>query len=562
MFNLRTIFYKLFFFIPLIPVIICLYLVNEFGVNVIYCDDYDVFNWIKFFSSDLSIFLEFFDLHNEHRIFFPRIFYYLLAKISNVDIRCNLIFIYSCFVVISLIFWNYIKKFNNSKFVNVLILFLINCLLFSLVQYENFLWGFQVSFACVFCFSIISLYFFHLYLNNKESNRFYFLIFIIFYIISAFSSAQGLFVGLCTQILLLLIYNYNFYKKKLFWLLLAINILVWYVYFINYHSNPGHGNIKDVFNNPLLAIEYIFCWISSPFLHTVKLPSIILGGGILLLSVFVFCRFFIKKNFNEIFPISLMLFSLIVCSSIVSGRLIFGLEQSLASRYTTFSLLLYESLILIFFINKVKFLSSILGVCFFLLFIFSCSFGYNSLIRFHNVLAENQKIFFNYKNESEGELKKLILPSSITKNIASVFEKNNAGPFYIDFDRFGYKLDDSSNYLWSIDHKVLKKSKDIYIDGWFYKKGISNTGISTVSIVLMDLSNVNFVKLPTELVKRKDVTKFFNDGNDYDYSGFKVELNSSSLENLNNNGYQLYVLYIDNSGEKLVNLNTFLFLEM
>ena len=171
-------FSKLYYFFCTIPAFFTLYCIYKYGVNILFWDDFVIWDWDGFVSSENFSLFNFFSFHNDHLIFFPRLIYYLIAKISNVNIKCNLYFIFILYTLVLLIFYNFINNINKPFIEKIFVFFIVNCLLFSIVQYENFLWGFQITFACTFAFSIFSFYFFYLFFDFFWFNYFFCVIFL------------------------------------------------------------------------------------------------------------------------------------------------------------------------------------------------------------------------------------------------------------------------------------------------------------------------------------------------------------------------------------------------
>ena len=342
--------------------------------------------------------------------------------------------------------------------------------------------------------------------------------------------------------------------------MLFFNVCVWFLYLNNYGNVGTNTTFETASNKPLEllyhtidALNYFFLFFVSPFGIKYGPFSIIFGIIVLLLVVYELFDFLKKRNTLQIFPICLILFCLLVCLGIASQRLIIGVEQASASRYTTFSLLIYESLILLLFLRKINLWQIFILVVISVSFVYSIHISRNGMVNWHNMLVDQRNTFLNYKYESEDSLRKLIMPSFFTKQVASLFESNNAGPFYYDYESLGYEIDDSSKYSWCIDH-ISYNNKYVLVVGWFFKKGI-DIDSNKVSIVFRDIGTNEMIVLPTLTLKRSDITRVFNDGHNYDYSGFKAEIPYSSLIDFDKTNYQIYVLYHDINGDKLINLN-------
>jgi hypothetical protein len=123
--------------------------IYKYGYRVLFFDQWvDLAHYINFYNGTFS-FKDLFTQHNEHRIVFPRIVFLIDFIVDKGRNRINL-----CFIVLMQLLHVYLlcmifKKTNPTKIVRSLGIALAVILLFSLGQYQNFYWGFQVQFVGV-----------------------------------------------------------------------------------------------------------------------------------------------------------------------------------------------------------------------------------------------------------------------------------------------------------------------------------------------------------------------------------------------------------------------------
>lgn len=79
----------------------------------------------------------------------------------------------------------------------------------------------------------------------------------------------------------------------------------------------------------------------------------------------------------------------------------------------------------------------------------------------------------------------------------------------------------SRKYLYNIDTLDKVSQDNFEISGWIIKK---KENIKNISINIMLKDDNKFYVLPTKIEKREDVTQKFNDGTNYDFSGFRAYL--------------------------------------
>lgn len=91
------------------------------------------------------------------------------------------------------------------------------------------------------------------------------------------------------------------------------------------------------------------------------------------------------------------------------------------------------------------------------------------------------------------------------------------------------------------------------ISGWMIKPG-EDTNSVRMRIVLRDDDTGEYLVLPTALLQRPDVTANYDDGHNYDVSGFEVKISPRKID-LENSKYMLMMLYFLNGEEFLIELN-------
>ena len=94
---------------------------------------------------------DFFAQHNEHRIFFPRLIFFTLGRLTHWNIRAELWVIWFLALVCLFSIWQLARRTHSVR--PFWISFAASVLLFSPLGVANFLWGFQIGFllplACV-----------------------------------------------------------------------------------------------------------------------------------------------------------------------------------------------------------------------------------------------------------------------------------------------------------------------------------------------------------------------------------------------------------------------------
>jgi hypothetical protein len=138
------------------PPVICFAFVLTYGVDVPFWDQWDLIPHLQAWRAGRLGFDGLTQLHNEHRIFFPRAAMLAMASITRYDVRAEMIlgWVLLCCSA-ALIMWRQRAHGEPGSWLSFLP---VSFLMFSLRQWENLLWGWQiVVFFCI-CGFLVSVY--------------------------------------------------------------------------------------------------------------------------------------------------------------------------------------------------------------------------------------------------------------------------------------------------------------------------------------------------------------------------------------------------------------------
>jgi hypothetical protein len=278
--------------------------------------------------------------HNEHRLVISKLFFWLDFALFNGS---NLPLLILNLVLAGLIIWvvyQILVLKMNSLSVSYIwtVLYCFTLFTFSVLQIENYSWGFQIQFFFSVLFPILSFYFYlrFIYIKNRGSLFWSYLMCIL----SIGTMASGNFaiiVILITSIYL----KRNAYEIALH-LMASISILALYTY--DYHSNNA-SPLATLIQHPDFIIKYMLVYFTNPI---IQLTDSQIPESSIVITLFLF--FLVLKNIfagykkidqGSLFVAGLMmlLYSLVVAFASAGGRYQFGVNQASASRYTTISLM-------------------------------------------------------------------------------------------------------------------------------------------------------------------------------------------------------------------------------
>jgi hypothetical protein len=394
------------FTLYLIPVLLLIGFVAKFSVNVPVDDEWRLASLFEKIAQGNVTFNDFWALHSNHRIVFPKIIIAVLAFASRWNINYQLCLSIGL-AAITFIAMYKLSSMQVKKVADDLwhLANILTCILLcSLVQHENWLWGFQLAWFLVnFCFiaAIYALVSNHKLLPNiavfnrmkysREtavpcsypiSTLHYLRISIgaLFCFIASFSLAQGLLSWLAAIPAVAALEGNAAQKRKttIAWMLLFVTTCA--VYSIDYHPSRK-ASIISLLNKPLVVIDYFLSLLGSPI---VRSPGISAFVGLVIFAIFVFFvvvfgkkivsssaassvsansekppqvpvipsslaitdRNDIAENYEALPWLSIGFFSVLSALFITAGRAEFGAIHAIeSSRYTTNSILLLIALV-------------------------------------------------------------------------------------------------------------------------------------------------------------------------------------------------------------------------
>lgn len=414
----------------LIPPTFTLFFIAIFSINTPLGDQWDLVSLFEKVLTKQASFEDFFAQHNEHRTFFPKLIFVGLALISDWNIRYELYF--SVFLVCLTFLLLYKlssienkKKFNTPKYLTNI----LTCmLLFSIIQYENWLWGYQLLWFLINACLVLAVLI--IASSNNFPRRLYLAAIPCF--VASFSAAHGLLTWLAVIPLVASVKGN--YRQKMtritVWILLIIGTFI--IYFIGYQKPNHHPNTLLFLKHPLGTVYYFFTLLGAPLVYHANIPTIVKTVGAILFLIFCLLIFYFLKNkqrlnssLERVSWISIGLFAILFALITTLGRLGYG--ESMSSRYTTCSILL---VIAVAHLWRLSFSKNIFITSIFIGFIFI-----NSINRIPPTIALHQQrlvgetcleLLTYIDNLEHSCLEKTILPSPLTnqlKKLSGILEE-------------------------------------------------------------------------------------------------------------------------------------------
>ena len=325
-------FYKTYTFLILCLALLGVY-VNYSPIPI--ADSWSNYELVKGVSEGhLSSFIS---LHNEHRILPSKILFWLdMHLFEGAEIFLLILHILFIFVLFKL-FSSLSFEHNLNKKEQILFSLFILSMLFFWSQKANLTWAFQSQFFLVQIFSLLT--FLAIY---KKWN---FIFVIILSILSVLSMGNGLLIPILVTSFYIL--NKNFSRASAF---LLLTIVIFSLYFIDYHGNPSYMSpIESMINHPLKVILFTFVFLGNIFSFFVGkgLFGAFLAGCMGFLSI-LFVATKITKFYKN--PIFYYLIFLIGTACLVGlSRHQDGYIHAVSSRYTTPTIYYWVTFVILFY---------------------------------------------------------------------------------------------------------------------------------------------------------------------------------------------------------------------
>lgn len=349
------------------PLGLLLFLLHTYAVNIPYFDEWNIIYLFERIHFHDLMFDDLWQQHNEHRIFFPKLIIIGLGLLTHYNVKYLMVANICIASLIYWIIWRHIHKNKTAlhlqhkdRWLKIIYAFFI----FSISQYENWFWGFQVQWFLNLAAVVLGAYL----IANFTMKFTTFLLLSGCGVVATFSLSSGV---LYWPILLgqLIVANIKAKPKYGFlliggWILLSGGVIA--VYLFNYQNPPGHPSLLYCLNDPLAVLAYMAVYIGNPF--TLNPKFIVMAETFLIAKWFgvsglVLFLFFLmqdlkNRSWTEFKPLSffyiLGLYGILCALLTAIGRAEFGLEQARASRYVTVAIFVWIAIVYKLYSLRIK----------------------------------------------------------------------------------------------------------------------------------------------------------------------------------------------------------------
>lgn len=325
--------------VVLAPVVAIAWLIDRFGVNVPYSDQWELVLLLQKSQGAGVALGDLWAQHGEQRMVFPRLVMLALAPLTNWNIRAemylSLALAVAMAVILMFLLFRTLRGLGGWSLVP---LASASVLVFSPVQWENWLWGWSISwYLPLLCYLVAAG------------------------VLAVWPDQYKIWPALAVAMIAALVGQYSLFSGTLIWVCclpilltrksVGKHTLVWggtglaSTSFYLFGHQPSHweefyASWPSLVQNPEPAVHYLLFYLSRPVLD--EEPGYLAGAGflILFLGAAIFLALVRRDHFQmAVVWISIGSFSLLWAGTTMFGRLGLGLGNAGASRYTTIPIL-------------------------------------------------------------------------------------------------------------------------------------------------------------------------------------------------------------------------------
>ncbi|KVE42390.1 hypothetical protein [Burkholderia sp. BDU5] len=295
----------------------------------------------------------FFQQHNEHRLAFPKLFYFVDIRYfggRNVLLLIvNLLFA----LLVGIALYRVISRdLPERRAPRAIVAGTLLILVFSFVQHENFNWGFQNQWFAIYLFAFCA---FRSLERSAEKLTGHAPLWSATALACAALATISMASGLLVFPTLIAFCLYLRLPRTTLVTLIVATIVAWTLYFHHWTSPGGASLTASMIQHPGGVLKFVLLYLGAPIHYAlpgrrtlVLLCGCLLLGGALL---GIWIALTAPKRPRAVTLLAMAVFLIGNAVITAAGRYIFGLDAALSSRYTTSGLIAFTSVAFFLWLN-------------------------------------------------------------------------------------------------------------------------------------------------------------------------------------------------------------------
>lgn len=330
--------------LSVLPILYLIRMCLRLHVDVPFGDQWELVPRLVHLNAGALSLTDLWGQHNEHRPMFPVVMMLALARATgwniNAEIVTNVLLGTGIFLVAAAAMQGIYRELPAWRW---WLLPVCALLLFSPEQWENWLWGWQIQIFLGVLAGLAGL--FLLSLPRQSAVRFG--LALCCGVVGTYSFASGLTYWVVGPVALGLHPAHRGWRKAVAWVIVGGATIA--SYFADYHLNPGHPSMLAGFRSVAAfkdLLLYIAKYVGAP-VASLSVPAAVFAGALGIIAFFVLlaARWRDRRRPAFIFACAVGLNALAGAGMTGLGRVGYGTDQAMASRYGTIAAPLWLALL-------------------------------------------------------------------------------------------------------------------------------------------------------------------------------------------------------------------------
>jgi hypothetical protein len=325
------------------PALLVITLVVYYWTNIPIWDEWDFVAIISAYHHGTLSLADFYAQHNEHRILFPNLVMFVLVQASGWDTRWEMAFSLVVALVTFGLLVLMLRRGLRTRWVLAVAVPLASLVVFSPVQYENWMWGWQIEWFMMVLGVVGAVCALSIWKSPRSWKPM--ALAMAAATLATYSLGSGMLVWVaCLPVLLV---DRRLRRWTPAWVVLAAVEIV--LYFTDYTTVSNQDDIAAILKHPVAFGHYMSVYLARPLVPGFSpTKSVFVTGWLLLVLAAASGYLALRRRADLVVALPWLClagYTVLAGTITASSRLVFGLQQASASRYTAISNLFIVSTI-------------------------------------------------------------------------------------------------------------------------------------------------------------------------------------------------------------------------